>query len=140
MIIERESSIKFLEVTINENLTWRDLIHTVENKIEKRRNTLPYQYYANIAWASTHKTKLKKTQSKQKHALRIVFNQFKPSPSEPPFLQLNVISVYQINIFQSVQFMRKTKNKNTTHIFRKLFRVTCHAYPTNFSLINFSAL
>ena len=99
-----------------------------------------YQYYANIAWASTHKTKLKKTQSQQKHALRIVFNQFKPSPSEPPFLHLNVISVYQINIFQSVQFMRKIKNKNTTHIFRKLFRVTCHAYPTNFSLINFSAL
>ena len=30
--------------------------------------------YANTAWASTHKTKLKKIQSKQKHALRIIFN------------------------------------------------------------------
>ena len=33
--IERESSIKFLGVWIDENLTWRDHIHTVENKIAK---------------------------------------------------------------------------------------------------------
>ena len=32
---ERESSIKFLGVSIDENLTWRDHIHTVENKIAK---------------------------------------------------------------------------------------------------------
>ena len=42
--------------------------------------------YANIAWASTHKTKLKRVQSKQKHALRITLNQSKTSPSEPLFL------------------------------------------------------
>ena len=34
--------------------------------------------------------------------------------------------------------MHKTKNKNVPHIFLKLFDVPCHAYPTNFSLINFS--
>ena len=33
--IERESSIKFLGVWIDENLTWRDHIYTVENKITK---------------------------------------------------------------------------------------------------------
>ena len=33
--VERESSIKFLGVWIDENLTWRDHIHTVENKIAK---------------------------------------------------------------------------------------------------------
>ena len=32
---ERESSIKFLGVRIVENLTWRNTIHTVENKIAK---------------------------------------------------------------------------------------------------------
>ena len=31
--VERESSIKFLGVWIDENLEWRDHIHTVENKI-----------------------------------------------------------------------------------------------------------
>ena len=34
--------------------------------------------------------------------------------------------------------MNKIKNKNFPHIFLKLFGVPCHAYPTNFSLINFS--
>ena len=33
--IEHESSIKFLRVWIDENLTWRDHIHTIENKIAK---------------------------------------------------------------------------------------------------------
>ena len=34
--------------------------------------------------------------------------------------------------------MHKIKNKNDPHIFLKLFDVPCHAYATNFSLINFS--
>ena len=33
LTVERESSIKFLGVWIDENLEWRDHIHTVENKI-----------------------------------------------------------------------------------------------------------
>ena len=35
LTVERESSIQFLGVWIDENLTWRDHIHTVENKIAK---------------------------------------------------------------------------------------------------------
>ena len=121
--IERESSIKFLGVWIDENLTWMDHIHTVENKFAKNIGLLyqgkydlddncpkqiyfayvhAYLNYPNIAWASTHKTKLKNVQSKQKHTLRIIFNQSKTSPSGPLFLSLNVLNVYQINIFQSV--------------------------------------
>ena len=159
MTVERESSIKFLGVWIDENLTWRDHIHTFENKVAKYIGLLyqgkhyldenclkqiyfayihAYVNYANIALAGTHKTKLKKVQSKQKHAIRIMFNQSKTSPSEPLFVRLNVLNVYQINIFQSVQFIHKKKNKNVPHIFLKLFSVPCHAYPTDFSLINSS--
>ena len=71
--IERESSIKFSGVWIDENLTWRDHIHTIENKIVKNIGLLyqgkhylddnylkqiyfayihAYLNYANIAWAS----------------------------------------------------------------------------------------
>ena len=60
-------------------------------------------------------TKLKTIQSKQKHALRMMLNQSKTSPSEPFFLSLNVLNFYQINIFQSVQVMHKIKNKNLPH-------------------------
>ena len=55
------------------------------------------------------------------------------------FLSLNVLNVYQLtNIFQSAQFTHKMKNKNTLHVFLKLFSVTCYAYPTKASLTNFS--
>ena len=129
---EHESSIKFLGVSIDENLTWREHIHTTENKIAKiigllyqrkhylDKNCLKQTYftyihaylnYASIAWASTHKIKLKKVQSKQKNALHIIFSQSKTAPSEPLFLSLNVLNVYQIKIFQSVQFIHKTKIK-----------------------------
>ena len=53
-----------------------------------------------MVWASTHKTKRKKVQIKQKCALRTIFNEFKTSSTEPLFLSLNVQNVYQINIFQ----------------------------------------
>ena len=131
MTVERESSIKFLGVWIDENLTWRDHIHTVENKIVRNigllyqgkhyldENCLKQIYFAYIHvypnYASTHKTKLKKVQSKQKRALRIIFNQSKILPSGPFFLILNVLNVFQINIIQSVQFMHKIK---------KMFRIS----------------
>ena len=40
LIVERESSIKFLGVWIDENLEWRDHIHTVENKIAESMGLL----------------------------------------------------------------------------------------------------
>ena len=113
--VEHESSIKILGVWIDENLIWRDHIHTNENKITKNIGLLyqgkpyledkclkqiyfaymhVYISYANIARASIHKTKLKKFQSKQKHALHITFNQSKTSPSEPFFLSLNILNIY----------------------------------------------
>ena len=61
----------------------------------------------------------------------------KTSPSEP-FFTLHVLDVYQINIFQSLQFMHEINSKNGPHLFLKLFGVPGHAYPTNFSLINVS--
>ena len=38
--VERESSITFLGVWMDENLTWRDHIHTVENKKCKKYRAL----------------------------------------------------------------------------------------------------
>ena len=115
--VERESSIKVLGVWADENLTWRDHIHAVENKIAKNIGLLyqgklylddnclkqiyfayihAYINYANIAWAGTHKTKLKKVQSKQKHTLRIIFNQLKTLPSETLFRSLNVLNLLNV--------------------------------------------
>ena len=80
-VIERQEFIKFLGVLLDENLNWKEHIKHTENKIAKNlgilykartfldRNallSLYYSYiqtyinYANIAWGSTCKTKLKK--------------------------------------------------------------------------------
>ena len=104
LTVERESSITF-------GLLYQGKLYLDENCLKQNYFAYIHAYlrYANIAWGSTHKTKLKKVQSKQKLALRIIFNQSKTSPSEPYFLNLNVLNVYQINIFQSVQFIHEKK-------------------------------
>ena len=77
--IKTGNSVKYLGVIIDENLTWKNHIEVVENTISKNigvlyrashlldfKNLLKiyfsfihiYISYANIAWASTFKTKL----------------------------------------------------------------------------------
>ena len=82
---------------IDECITWKDHIRTVENKIAKNIGTSyrakqllnssslksiyfsythTYLTYANIAWASTEKTKLKMININQKHAVRMFEDRF----------------------------------------------------------------
>ena len=93
--IKIENSVKFLGLIIDENLTWKNHIEVVENKVSKNigvlyrpshlvdyKNLLKiyfsfipiYISYANITWASTFKTKLQGILKKQKHAARITFH------------------------------------------------------------------
>ena len=102
-------------------MSWIDHVGTVENKIAKNIDLLyrvshflsedslktvyfsyihSYLNYANIAWASTYATKLKRVYLKQKLAVRIVFNKDKLTHSKPLFENLNALNVYQINIYQ----------------------------------------
>ena len=48
-----------------------------------------YVSYANIAWASTQKTKLKILNAKQKHAVRIIFNEDRLYHSAEYIVNLN---------------------------------------------------
>ena len=94
--IERKKAIKFLGEMLDENANWQEHIRTVENKIAKNIGLLyrakyllnelslkciyfayihSYLNYANIAWASTYRTKLKAIYLLQKRAVRIVFNE-----------------------------------------------------------------
>ena len=86
---------KIFGALLNENLSWKEHLKHIENKIAKsiglmdkakpfldKDSLLPlyfsyihsYINYANLAWASTHKTNMKKIHSQQKHALRVVYN------------------------------------------------------------------
>lgn len=90
--IKRETVTKFLGVHIDENITWKYHIDTICTKISKsigilykargilQKHSLKQLYfsfihsyinYANIAWASTHKSKLERLYRQQKHAVRL---------------------------------------------------------------------
>ena len=82
-IIERTPFIKYLGVILDENLSWKDYIKTVENKLAKNGGFLEIIYFsyihfylnfANITCASTDCNELKAVSYKQKQAARIVFD------------------------------------------------------------------
>ena len=58
-----------------------------------------YLKYANIAWASSNPTKLKKTHYLQKQAAQIIFNEDRLCHSWPLLKNLNALNVYQINLY-----------------------------------------
>ena len=112
---ERKPSIKFLGVMLDEHICWIDHVRTLEKKIAKNigliyrvshflnedsLETVYFSYihsclnYANIAWASTYRTKLKRVYLKQKHAVRTVFNKEKLTHSKALFENLNALNVY----------------------------------------------
>ena len=115
---------------IDECITWKDHIKTVGNKIVKNIGLLyrpklflhtsflksiyfsyvhTYLNYANIAWPGTQKTKLKVINIKQKHAVRIIFNEDRLCYSRPLLKTLNTLNVYQLNIYQNLNFMHRLK-------------------------------
>ena len=117
---------------LDKNISWVEYIRTVETKLAKNIGLLyrakplleeksiksiyfayihSYLNYANIAWASTYRTKLKTIHFYQKHAVRIVFNEDKIILSRPLLRSLNALNIYQINLYQHLAFMYKL-NKN----------------------------
>ena len=121
MIIKRTDQIKFLGVIIDENITWNNHINIIENKISKNIGAMhrakflldkqslkhihfafvhSYITYANIAWASTCKTKLGKLYNKQKHVSRIMYNKDKYTHGKPLMKSLNALNIFRINIYQ----------------------------------------
>ena len=155
--IKREHSVKFLGVIIDENLTWKNHIEVVRNKISENigdfyrashlldfKNLLKiyfsfihiYISYANIAWASTFKTKLQGILKKQKHAARITFHANRFDHSRPLVKEMKALNVYQINLIQTLKSMHKIKYGINPRIFLPKFREVDHQYPTRFSQNN----
>ena len=72
-----------------------------------------------MAWASTQKNKLK-INIKQKHAVRIIFNEDRLCHSRPLSKTLKALNVYQLNINQNLNFFPRLKNDNIPKIFTEL--------------------
>ena len=153
--IKREQSLKFLGVIIDESLTWKEHIDILESKISKNIGVLykaskllnisclkniyfalihSYINYANIAWASSWQTGLKKIFLKQKQAVRIIFKKDRLTHSRPLMKKIKALNVYQINLFQVISFMYKVKNGTVPDVFNNNFSSVNHSHSTRFSL------
>ena len=144
MLLRGKFLLNFSEyLLLDENLNWKENIKYTKNKIAKNlgllyktrpfleRNALlalyylyiqTYMNYPNIAWRSTCRTNLKKINSQQKHAIRIIFNKNKFAHTREIFKEQKILNIYQLNILSNIIFMHRAENKTSPSISRtKLF-------------------
>ena len=127
-IIEQTFKIKFLGVIIDSQITWKNHINYICGKIAKGigiiikarklldRETLltlyysfiyPYLQYCNHVWGNTYTTYLQKLFVLQKRIVRVIAGVKPREHSAPLFKQLNILSIFQINIYVIGKFMYK---------------------------------
>ena len=142
IVIERENVTKFLGVLTDENLSWKQHINDVSTKISKsigilyksrgivKQPLLKQLYfsfihchlnYANIAWASTYKSKLEGLYRRQKHAARIINFKDRFTHTQPLLHNMKSLNIFQINLFHIIFFIFKCKKKIAPPIFHDLF-------------------
>ena len=137
---------------LDEHLTWRNHITTIENKISNNLGLLykakrvlnmnalkslyfsfihSYLNYGNIAWASVTQPKLKKLASKQKQAIRIFENE--NCNIKESMTKMKILNIYKLNIYQVLNFMHRIKTNTAPIVFHNNFNEINHLYPTRFS-------
>lgn len=157
--ISQVSTTRFLGIFVDENLNWKTQIDWVSKKINKsigiiRRisnlittNCLltlyysliyPYLSYCNIVWASTFPSTLHRILVLQKRFVRIATRSESHSSSVPLFQNLQILTVYDINITQICVFIYKVhfNYENIPEHFKTYFKFNSqvHAYSTRQSL------
>ena len=92
-----------------------------------------------MAWGSTHKTKLRKLHlKKQKHAIRLIYNENKFTHTRPLMWSLQVPNVFQTDIKKILVFMHRVKTcSDVPSSSGDKFTCPSHRYPTNFLKNNY---
>ena len=156
--IQWSESIKFIGVFLDENLTWKEHIKYIENKIAKNIGiifrskpyfnqkcllSLYYSYihsyisYPNVAWGNTYLSNLKRISSQQKHSVCIIYNKKHKSVREL-LRSLKILNVYQINILNNTSFMHRINTNSAPIIFLDKLTKMSHLHPTRFSQLNYT--
>ena len=130
---------------VDENLTWNDHIHILENKLSKNigllyrakpyldKNTMTTLYfsffhsylnYGNITWASTTKSKLRKTATQQRQAVNAIpKNDNQEITNSRKFMEENgILNVYKLNLYQVLNFMFRVHNETIRKSFQTKFQ------------------
>ena len=143
--IKRSSSIKFLGILVDEYLILIDHINILENKLPKNLSLLyktkpflndkamkslyfpffhSYVTYENKAWCSTSMGKLKKVFSKQKQVIKTVTSlDHKNLKSEEIMNRLDILNIYKLNIYYTVNLIFRVNNNTISEAFRAKFQI-----------------
>ncbi|XP_065662820.1 uncharacterized protein LOC136085441 [Hydra vulgaris] len=142
-LIKKQASIRFLGVLVDEKLSWLPQIRYIHSKISNvigmyrvrsyiNKQSLKLIYfglihcfisYANISWASTQPSKLKKIYSLQKHACRIIYFKNKREHAKPIMKDMKMMDVFEINIYQQLIFMYQFNNNLSPTNFTYKFEI-----------------
>ena len=151
--LERVQMTKFLGVTIDENLTWKNHIENVSKNVSKGVGIinklksfvptyilrslyctliLPYINYGIIAWGNACKGDLENIYKLQKKAVRILSNSNYLSHSAPLFKKHNLLNVYDTYHLEICTFMYKHFTNHLPEVFRNYFHThkEIHNYCT----------
>ena len=80
-----------------------------------------YLKYANIARASTFKSKLEELYCHQKHAVLIINFKNRLTHAQPLLHGVKALNIFQINLFHMICFFLKSKEIIAPLIFHRLF-------------------
>ena len=140
--LERVQKTKFLGVTIDENLTWKNHIDNISKNVSKGVGIinklksfvpdnvlrslyctliLPYINYGIIAWGSSCKSNLENIYKLQKKAVRIMSKSNYLSHSAPLFKKHNLLNVYDAYYLELCTFMYKHSTNHLPEIFQNYF-------------------
>ena len=88
--------------------------------------------YANLVWGNTHRTCLRKINSQQKRALKLIHNKNRFYHSKNLFESCEILNVYKLNLLNTAVFMDKIKQRTAPSSFFEKFEKPSHSYPTRF--------
>jgi hypothetical protein len=142
--IKNDPVTKFLGVYLDENISWNKHINYVSTKISKNigilykarnylnKNCLSQLYYsfihsyinyANTAWGSTEKSKLKLLYRRQKHAIRIINYADRFTHTKPIFTEMRLLNLFELNIFKVLCFVYLWRNNLSPTAFNSIFKL-----------------
>ena len=155
-MLTQETSIRYLGVYIDYNISWKMHITNISKKIERSIGILsklsyflstktllslyyalvePFLNYCIIAWGNTYQTTLQPLFILQKKALRIITFSSYNEHSSPLLKDLNVVKLFHIITFQLAVFMYKFHNNLLPPVFDPYFNSVrmIHNYNTRLS-------
>ena len=141
-MLTQETSIRYLGVYIDYNISWKTHITNISKKIKRSIGILsklryflstktllslyyalvePFLNYCLIAWGNTYQTSLQPLPILQKKALRIITFSSYNEHSSPLFKDPNVVKLSGIITFQLAVFMYKFHNNLLSSVFDPYF-------------------